>query len=399
MAMVNTGQMVFNPRVQSLSVSNPYDFMAPPVIKLTTNDVLDVNFDLIGEEREYLRYRIIHCNSDWQPSRLMESEFVNGFNETLIEDYGFSRDTYIHYVNYNITLPDQENQILVSGNYLLQVYPEGYPDDILFQVRFSVTEDISPINGGITSRTDKGTDSYYQQLFFNVDLGALGNVNPYQDLIINIEQNNSPFASKTISHPMRVTGGKAVFEHSPELIFEASNEYRRFETVRTDYPGMRVDSVKFMGDMWHAWVHPDESRVDRQYFYDKTQHGRFKIDDYNGTEPDLSADYVMVHFTLEPVEHVKGNIFIDGDFTNHILNDMTMMKYDWNDGLYHTSIPLKQGSYNYRYIVLPEDGSIPSPSSIEGNKYETNNEYLIKVFLRTPGSRSDRLVGVSKIES
>lgn len=390
---MDTASGTFHPMVRTLYAGNPDNFMNPPVIRLGSHDRLDINFDIIGDQHEYLRYKLIHCNSDWQPSRLMESEYLGSFNEAEIDDYAYSTGTYIHYVNYNISLPDARLPIIASGNYLLQVYPENSPDDILLQTRFSVTETLAMVKGGMTTRTDKGVNSEYQQLFFNIGGSGLGNINPYQDLIVEITQNNRPETARYISHPLRVENGNIVFEHNMDLVMEAGNEYRRFETVRTDYPGMHVDSVKFKDGIWHAWLQSDYSRRDREYVYDSTQHGRFKIDEYNADDPNLGADYVMVHFSLDPGERQYGEIYVDGDFTSHQFNESNLMKYDWNTGLYHASIPLKQGSYNYQYVVKKGDG-IPSPGNIEGNKYETNNEYLIKVFLRSPGSRGDRLVGI-----
>lgn len=369
--------------------------MAPPVIRLGTSDRLNINFDIIGEDAEFLRYRLLHCNSDWLPSRLLESEYLDGFNEVSIDDYAFSSNTYIHYVNYNISLPNHELPILVPGNYLLQVFPEGDPMDLLLQVRFSVSENKVPVTGSFTTKTDKGINSEFQQLALEADISAFPSVNPYQDLILTITQNNRPETSVTINNPIRVLGNKVIFEHDPRLIFEAGNEYRRFETVRVDYPGMNVDSVKFIDDMWHAWIKPDISRREKEYTYDKTQHGRFKIDEYNSTNPDLSADYVMVHFSLEPDRNNGEMIFLQGDMTNNSLEEEFLMRYDWNDGLYHLDLPLKQGSYNYQYITVTNNSNKPSitPGFIEGNKFETQNEYLVKVFLRTPGAHADRLIG------
>lgn len=395
---MDTGQQIFKSNVRSLAISNPDNFMAPPVLRMRTNDRLDINFDLIGDQHEYLRYRLIHCNADWQPSRLMESEYLDGFNEVNIEDYAYSSNTYIHYINYNITLPDPALPILASGNYLLQVFPESDPDDTWLQVRFSVSEELSVIKGGMTTRTDKGVNTDYQQLFFNVDIGSIPNFNPYQDMGVILTQNNRPETAKVVMHPMRVQGNTAVFEHDPNLIFEAGNEYRRFETVRTDYPGMHVEAVDYVNNIWNAWLKEDSSRKYRVYSYDSTQHGRFKIDEYNSSDPNLGADYVLVHFTLDPGERQYGQIYVDGDFTNHRFDESNLMKYDWNDGLYHASIPLKQGSYNYQYVVIPDNGGIPSSKYIEGNKYETQNEYLIQVFINTPGSRADRLIGTATIQ-
>lgn len=46
----------------------------------------------------------------------------------------------LHYVHYRITLPNADVQFKVSGNYVLVVYPENEPENILLQVCFSVYE-------------------------------------------------------------------------------------------------------------------------------------------------------------------------------------------------------------------------------------------------------------------
>lgn len=391
-AVENTSTGTFRSDVRTLKIINPDNFMAPAVLRLGTSDRLHVNFDVIGETHEYLRCRLVHCNADWQPSRLLESEYAGGFNEAEVGDYAYSSNTYVHYVNYNIELPNPDIEPLVSGNYLLQVYPEGEPDEVLLQARFSVSENTFPVGGGVTTRTDQGFNTEYQQLSLAVDAGG-GRYNPYQDFVVTVMQNNRPETLRTLSHPLRVDGSTIIFEHDPALVYPAVDEYRRFETVRADYAGMHVDSVKFGGTNWHAWLMPDTPRAGRDYSYDRTQHGRFMIDEYNSSDPDLGADYVTVHFTLDAPEVVGGDVYVDGDFTLHRPGDFNRMRYDYNTRLYTAEIPLKQGSYNYQYVVVPKNGGYADPTVIEGSKYETGNEYLVQVFLRLPGSRADRLVG------
>ncbi len=392
--VVNTSSAIFDRNVRTLKITNPDNFMAPAILRLGTSDRLFINFDIIGDAHDYLRYRLIHCNADWQPSRLLESEYVEGFNEAQLTDYAYSSNTFVHYVNYNIEIPNPDMQPLVSGNYVLQVYPEGDPEQLLLQARFAVTENSMPTAGGMSPRTDMGFNTEYQQLSIAIDAGG-GRYNPYQDFVVTVMQNNRPETMRTLRHPLRVDGSTIIFEHAPELIYQAGDEYRRFETVRTDYAGMHVDSVKFGGTNWHAWLSPDSPRVDKDYVYDSTQHGRFMIDEYSATDPDLGADYVTVHFTLDSPEIIGGDVYVSGDFTLNNLSDSNRMRYDYTTRLYTAEIPLKQGSYNYQYVVVPRGGGMPDPSIVEGNKYETNNEYLVQVFLCLPGSRADRLVGVT----
>ena len=76
------------------------------------------------------------------------------------------------------------------------------------------------------------------------------------------------------------------------------------------------------------------------------------------------------------------------------------MVYDRSRGIYTAEIPVKQGAYNYQYVVKRRNGNEPPVSApIEGNKYETENEYGIAVWLRTPGARADRLVSFTTLTS
>lgn len=383
---------VFSRDVRTLSVENPDYFMSPPVVRLGTSDRLVVKFDILGDEHQYLRYRILHCNADWQPSRLLEPEYVGGFNECDITDYAYSSGTYVHYVNYRVEIPNEDMQLLVSGNYLMQVYPESEPDEILLQQRFCVSENSVAIAGNVTARTDRGVNDRWQQLYITVDVGDGSRINPYQDLVVTVTQNNRPETTRTLAGPLRTEGGTIVYAHDPALVFNAGDEYRRFETVRADYAGMHTDSVKFGGSNWHAYLSVDEPREEKDYIYDETQHGRFKIDEYNSSNPDLGADYVTVHFTLE-MPRIAEPVYVDGDFTSHRFGDFNRMRYDDVRQCYVAEIPLKQGSYNYQYVV--DRGGVYTPAPIDGDKYETRNEYLVKVYLRQPGSRGDRLVGAT----
>ncbi len=400
LSAADTSAAIFNPDFRTLRTELEGAFMLPPVARLGTSDRIVVSFDEIGEDFSRLRYRLVHCNADWRPSRLLESEYLRGFNEAEIEDYAFSSNTYVHYVNYRIAIPSDDMQPLVSGNYLLQVYPADDPDDIILQTRFSLAETAVAVGGSASGRTDRGFNTEYQQVEFAIDASGFNIGNPYQDLAISVTQNNSPDTERMVSHPIRTAGSEVMFQHNPDLIFDASNEFRRFETVRVDYPGMRIDSVTWGGSNWHAWVAEDASRADSDYIYDSTQHGRFMIDEFNASDPDLGADYVTVHFTLDFPEIMDGDVYIDGDMTLHSRDRRYRMTYDRDLGRYTLQLPLKQGSYNYQYVVAPRrPDAKASASLVEGDKYETINEYLIKVFHRPPGSRGDRLIGFATIDS
>ncbi len=393
----STQTEMFGQSFRTLKVADPINFMSPPI--LGVNNHLVITFDEIGNDVRRMRYRLVHCNADWTPSILTDSEILDGFNIADIDDYAPSYNTFIQYYNYRIVLPSENMQPKASGNYLLQVFDEDDEDNVLLQARFMVSEDAVKIIPAVTSRTDRGHNTEWQQLSFTVDPGQTRINNPFSDLYVKVIQNGRDEKARIITHPQRMNGREIIYDHLQPLIFQAGNEYRRFETVRADYPGLHADSVRFVAPTYHTWLATDEVRANRQYSFDRTQHGRFMVRELNSSDSDLGADYVGVNFTLDAPRVMDGDVYVCGEMTDYRCLPAFKMTYDADAGVYRLSVPLKQGSYNYQYRIQPHGGhsSDADPTPIEGDFFETGNEYTILVYERRPGLRADRLLGATTI--
>lgn len=393
---IDTMTGIFNERIKSLQVSLDGYEMAPPVIALNTNDRLIFSFDHLAEEKEYIRYELVHCNANWQPSGLVDSEFLDGFNYGDIENYDYSQMTTVHYVHYELTIPNEQVAPKVSGNYLLKIYPENDIDDVWLQCRFMVSEECASINSQVSSLTDIDINREHQQLSLVVDTEHANVPDPFNELTVMIQQNGRFDNEVALRQPMRMSGRyTSIYEHQSPLIFEAGNEYRRVETISVTYPTMGVYATEYHEPYYHSILNTDESRSEDAYVYDQTQFGKFKIREYNSSQSEIEADYTVVHFTLDVPEMPDAMIFIDGDFTNRRFDPESLMTYNRSTGLYERYMLLKQGAYNYQYLVVPNGKNRGFTGPIEGNKHQTMNEYLIKVYTRRPGDRYDRLIGVT----
>jgi len=397
----NTLTGIFHPDFRTLTITMEGNRLAPPIITLDSTDKLTFGFDRLSDDRDYLRYSIYHCNADWQPSDLVDSEVFDGFNYADVDDYAFSRGTSTHYVHYNITLPNKDFRFAISGNYLLRVYPEDDPDEILLQARFMVSEGAINVGGDVTSRTDIDYNASHQQLELAVDLKRYAVRDPFNDLRVVITQNGRNDNRSVLTHPSRVAGSRVIFEHRPQLIFPAGNEYRRMETVQMTYPGMGVAEIDFHNPFYHHLLATDTPRHSKNYMFDSTQHGRFFVREYNSSDSDTEADYSVVHFTLNMLPVPEKEIYLDGDFTYRHLDESSRMMYDAENGLYHKEMLLKQGAYNYQYLSLPsrKTDAAASTADVEGDFYQTVNEYLVAVYYRAPGERYDRLLGYTMLFS
>jgi hypothetical protein len=78
------------------------------------------------------------------------------------------------------------------------------------------------------------------------------------------------------------------------------------------------------------------------------------------------------------------------------------MKYNPQTKAYEKDLLLKQGGYNYLYAVVPhgststalykKNNNTQVMNKVEGNAWETENEYAVYVYHRPFGSRYDKLI-------
>ena len=85
--------------------------------------------------------------------------------------------------------------------------------------------------------------------------------------------------------------------------------------------------------------------------------------DLNGTfilnanclEKNICADYSNVIFSLRTNKNYENDIFIIGEFNNNRLSEKYKMKKEAKN-YYTRDIVLKQGLYNYKYVVKTKNG-------------------------------------------
>ena len=384
----------FSDRFKTLRTQVEGRELFPPIIDLNTNEHITISFDEMTEEVSYLQYSLVHCNADWRPSALSDLEYLDGFNTNPIEEFDFSMATFAHYVHYSLTLPNEDVQFKVSGNYVLLVYPENEPERVLLQVCFSVYENNILVAPSVTSRTDIDYNREHQQVSVTLNANNYRIQNPYNELKVSVTQNGRRDNEVIVNRPLRIQGSQIFFDHDRNLIFEAGNEFRRFEMVATRYAGLGVANIYHFDPYYHVELTPVKPRSESSYLYDQTQNGRFVIRQSGASDSDTEADYFVVHFTLDSDPIPGGKIYIDGEMTNHLYTPYNEMVYNPQTEQYEKTLLLKQGSYNYQYLFLPDGARTATAAPVEGNYYQTVNEYLVKVYHRAPGERYDRLIGI-----
>ncbi len=401
-----TETCIFNERVKTLQVrlaGMPQGTIGMPVLVMDSEYGIIVEFDHLADEHEYLRYSLTHCDANWKVDNLSYSEYLDGFNLGNVEMYSYSEATSVHYVHYTISIPDAQVRPIISGNYLLRVFPEDDEENVWLQCRFAISEQSASMAINASSRTDVDYNRSHQQLEVVADVSRAGVRDVFNDLTLVIEQNARTDNRRVLTKPMRISSGRLHYEHQSELIFPAGNEYRRFETVSTRYTPMGVYEIAYKAPYYRFILNTDESRSAKNYLYDETLSGGFIIrnaDEANVFEegdPATTADYAVTYFSLAMPELPGVTIFIDGEFTQRAFSPESAMVYNHASACYEKALLLKQGAYSYQYLATEPGQLVGQTSIVEGDKYETVNHYTTYMYNRRPGERYDRLVGVSSI--
>ncbi|MDE5585149.1 MAG: DUF5103 domain-containing protein, partial [Muribaculaceae bacterium] len=206
----------YEERLRTMKVMKEGDFMGAPVIRLGSDERISVNFDEWSEDYSDLQYRLVHCGPDWKPSGLLESEYLDGFNIADIDDWAFSSNTFVHFVNYQVFLPNEQINPLLSGNYIMEIFERDNPDETIGEARFSVTEHTADLKGVVSSRTDRGLNTEWQQMELSVIPTDVNIDDPYTRLRVDITQNGAPYSRSTLTTPSRLEGKSIIYSHQPE---------------------------------------------------------------------------------------------------------------------------------------------------------------------------------------
>ena len=377
-----------------------WDF-SQPIIELGAADQrLQLKFDELSDGVTNFVYTVTHCDEDWYPSRLVQSEYMEGFIENPINDYAASINTTTKYTNYLLSLPNENVRFLVSGNYLLSVFEEGKRDTPVLTRRFYVVEPIADIKGEVKKSTFEGFKGRDQEIDFDVTYSRLSIQDSRTEIKVVVMQNSRTDNSLTKLKPLFVRDNQLSYDLSRENVFAGGNEFRNFDTKNLRINGLGVANIEFLRPLYHVTLRTDRVTRGGDYRNENDLNGRYLIKNDRVTDSDLESDYMKVYFSLEIAEPLLGgNIYIFGGLSD--CQCLPVNKMTWNPELklYEAALLLKQGFYDYQYVYFENGGSLIDNTLLEGSYVETENDYQILVYYRGFSSRYDRLIGYRTINS
>jgi hypothetical protein len=361
-----------------------------PIVRL--GESIQLIFDDLNADEHDYTYKIEHCDYNWNSSNLSDSEFVDGYAEERIRDYENSFNTLQPYTNYNVTIPNENTKLKISGNY--KIYVLNDDEEVAFERKFVVYESDVTVGVTIYKSRDISTIETNQSVEFIINHPSLRINNPKEEILPVVIQNNNWQTAIEGLKPQFYRGTQLLYKYNKETSFLAGNEFYYFDTKSIRNTALNIAKVELGRDLYHTYLYTNEERIDQPYTLFEDINGNFVIRTLNGQNNNTDADYSWVYFSLSCLENLDGkDVYISGNFNNWQLNDANKLDYNPDTGLYEAKMLLKQGFYNYQYVTKTKDGII-SNSDIDGSFYQTENDYTVLVYYNKFGSRYTQVIGV-----
>lgn len=390
----------YDEHIKTVILHSSASELEPPIINLKGSETIVLRFDDLHEDVREMHYAFEHCTYDWQSSDLQLMDYQEGFNSDIINDYQFSFNTVRKYTHYRVEFPNDRIRLTKSGNYIVKVYANGNPDDLILTARFMVVEPSVNIQQTVRNSSVVSERDRKQEIDLELNLGNISTMNPYADIELVVMQNFRWDNEKRNVKPSLVKDNTLVYNYQGELTFDGGNEYRFFDAKSVRYRSEYVQDVQLKDDGYHIFLTPERPRAYRKYVFQNDINGRLLIKNDDMQNAHLESDYVQVHFEM-PVDAIlgNGNLYIAGQLSQWHLDKDFRMDYVHADLAYKKTLLLKQGYYNYLYLWQYNSRDHGETTLTEGNHSETENEYIVLVYFKDRSSFSDRLIGFKKFSN
>ncbi|WP_425597682.1 DUF5103 domain-containing protein [Winogradskyella eximia] len=366
-----------------------------PILKLGESLLLE--FDALTGNEEDFYYVIEHFNFDWTPSNLVKSEYLKGLDNQRILTYDNSFNTYQIYSHYNLSIPNaQTRALLKSGNYMISIYDDY--DELMFSRKFMIYEDLANVGVKVKRSRDVKAIAEKQSVDLVITTNGMNLNNPLETIKVLIIQNNNLNTAISNLKPQYTLGNELIYRYDTESAFWGGNEYIFFENKDIRAANIGVQFIDLQ-ELYHNYLYTNISRKNRPYTYNPDINGNFLVTVVDRDNPDIEADYAMIHFSLQHNELIDQDVHVYGNFNAFAIEPLTKMKYNPESNRYEAVIELKQGFYNYKFVAVDKKTGELDEGAISGNFWETENNYTVLVYYKDLGSRYDRLIGFGEATS
>ncbi|MDR2083827.1 MAG: DUF5103 domain-containing protein [Bacteroidales bacterium] len=380
---------IFDKNIHTLQIHPSGLPTSDPVIRLGYRENLTCSFDDFDFVGKSYAYTVYHCDPDWKISTgIRQSDYMSGyFFEDYIRDFNSSLNTLRNYMHYTFSFPNENIDINYSGNYALVVYDEeDSPDNPAFIARFYVTENAVDVATTIGYSKNPENLKTKQRVSFSINTSNYRIDDPNRNLAVYINQNDRQYSKFRNVQPITISGNNIIYDFQDKFEFNGNNEFRFAHIYNVKFLSRKIYSIHVEDREYHIYLDPEPTYKGRPYITQTDLNGKFLIEVNDNDYPDTEAEYAYVYFTLvDGIPFSNTDVYICGNFNGWQFNEDNIMTYNYEKGYYEGSLYLKQGYYDYTYIIKRNDTGIINETEIDGTYSETRNDYKIFVYYNNPG--------------
>jgi hypothetical protein len=394
---------VHRPNIKSvrfLLEDNPLDY---PLVELNSPVKLVLQFDDLDADSKNYFYSITHCNSDWTVSEQVSAiDYIEGYQENRWYEWNNSQGTRGSYTHYELRLPNENVRWTKTGNYLLKVYEDGDESKLVLSRRFMVVQPKMKPLGSLRRSATPPNSATHHELSLRLQHSGIHIANPSTDIKIVILQNGRWDNAIYNPKPTNYFKEEIIYDMQGQLVFPAGKDFRPLDLRSINYRSVQMQTLEFDGEEVKAELFVERPRNNSPNNSIEDINGNFILQNLDGPNTSVQGNYMDVTFRLDAPQRSDGDIYIFGALSDWQPMEDYRMIYDEQEKLYKRTVRLKNGFYNYYYAFFSSDPKKPYEadiSVIEGNSFESENNYLILVYHRPFGSRYEELVGFQRLNS
>jgi hypothetical protein len=266
--------------------------------------------------------------------------------------------------------------------------------EVVFSRKFIIYEDLVTVPIQIKrARTANYLESKHN-VEFSIKSQAINFQNPLKNVKIVLLQNGQLNAAIKNIVPQYTIGNDLIYKYDAETQFWGGNEYLFLENKIIQAANNSIARIDTNGGLYNCYLYTNEARGNKPYTFWPDKNGNFMVNNVNAANSEIEADYAWVYFSLSaPAFFANKNIYITGMFNNFALNDEYKMEYNEKKKIYEKAVMIKQGFTNFSYTIADSRGNIDEENALDGNYFETENDYMVLVYYRENNQRYDRVIG------
>lgn len=404
-AIAGMGQIndvIYKSNIRSVKFHAYGDPLAYPIMRLNSGDQLELHFDDLDADVKYYSYTFILCNADWTPALLSQFDYMRGFSNVRINTYRNSSIALTRYTHYMATLPDKNTYPARSGNYILKVFTNGDTTQTVFTKRFLVLESKVSAGATVLQPFNAAFSKTHQKIQFSVNVQTIKPTNIFQQIKVVILQNNRWDNAITNLQPTFIRQNILEYNTENDGLFKAQKEWRWVNLTSLRLQTERIEKGDYTNRGQTLYIKPESERVGFRYTYYRDLNGMYQLGNIENNNPYWQGDYAGVWFryiTPTGKPYADKDLYVFGELTNYEFSESNKMIFNAETGMYENKQMLKQGNYDYIYLLRDPKTRETSSDITEGNWWDTENNYTILVYYRPLGGRADELVGITQINS